>query len=386
MMAHVWGDPPGSGELSLDPASGTDAAGNLLTTKYNDFANMRWLGAQSGVTPLFDASHVGQWYCVEAHAQLNDAALSNGVFEFWINGNLEARETGLNWLGSFSAYGINALFFENYWNTGSPVAQERYFDNIVISTQPIGCVGSGSPPPSPPPPPPPPPAPVAQVVVSPASASDTVGQKQQFTATMKDSSGNVLSGRTVTWASNNNGVATVDANGLGSGVAAGTATITATSEGVNGGATVTVTTPTPTPTVPATVSDLTIVGSTDSSVTLSFTEVNDGTGKPASYDVRSTAGASLTWSLAKSVTQGRCATPVAGSAIGSKRTCTVLGLAAGTTYSFELVAFRGTLSVDAVFGDLSNVATGATPAKTATVTGTPNYLADNGGPDSPFDP
>src|SRR5216117_2078131 len=359
MMAHVWGDPPGAGELDLDPASGTDAAGNLLTTKYNDFANMRWLGAQSGVTPLFDASHVGQWYCVEAHAQLNDAGLSNGMFEFWINGNLEARETGLNWLGSFSAYGINALFFENYWNTGAPVAQERYFDNIVISTEPIGCVSSGPPPP---PPPPPPPAPVAQVVVSPASASDTVGQKQQFTATVKDSSGNVLSGRTVTWASNNNGVATVDANGLGSGVASGTATITATSESVNGGATVTVTTPTPTPTVPATVSDLTIVGSTDSSVTLSFTEVNDGTGKPASYDVRSTAGASLTWSLAKSVTQGSCATPVAGSAIGSKRTCTVLGLAAGTTYSFELVAFRGTLNVNAVFGDLSNVATGTTQA------------------------
>ena len=374
MMAHVWGDPPGSGELSLDPASGTDAAGNLLTTKYNDFANMRWLGAQAGVTPLFDASHVGQWYCVEAHAQLNDAALSNGVFEFWINGNLEARETGLNWLGSFSAYGINALFFENYWNTGSPVAQERYFDNIVISTQPIGCVGSGSPPP------PPPPAPVAQVVVSPASASDTVGLKQQFTTTMKDSSGNVLSGRTVTWASNNHGVATVDANGLGSGVAAGTATITATSEGVNGSATVTVTTPTPT--VPGTVSDLTIVGSTDSSVTLSFTEVNDGTGKPASYDVRSTAGASLTWSLAKSVTQGSCATPVTGTAIGSKRTCTVLGLVASTTYSVELVAFRGTLNVNAVFGDLSNVATGATQSPAPTVPGTVTDLALVGSTDS----
>src|SRR2546422_743640 len=89
--------------------------------------------------PLFDASHVGQWYCVEAHAQLNDAGSSNGVFEFWINGNLDARETGLNWVGSYSAYAINALFFENYWNTGSPAAQERYFDNIVISTQRIGC-------------------------------------------------------------------------------------------------------------------------------------------------------------------------------------------------------------------------------------------------------
>ena len=139
MMAHLWGDPPATGELLMDPASGTDAAGNLKTTKYNDFANFRWLGALSGVTPLFDASHVGQWYCVEAHAQLNDAGSSNGVFEFWINGNLDARETGLNWVGSYSAYAINALFFENYWNTGSPAAQERYFDNIVISTQRIGC-------------------------------------------------------------------------------------------------------------------------------------------------------------------------------------------------------------------------------------------------------
>src|SRR2546427_7453343 len=49
MMAHLWGDPPATGELLMDPASGTDAAGNLKTTKYNDFANFRWLGALSGV-------------------------------------------------------------------------------------------------------------------------------------------------------------------------------------------------------------------------------------------------------------------------------------------------------------------------------------------------
>src|SRR5213592_1864550 len=61
----------------------------------------------------------------------------------------------------------------------------------------------------------------------------TVAVNCCFCPTVKDSSGNVLSGRTVTWASNNNGVATVDANGLGSGVASGTATITATSESVN---------------------------------------------------------------------------------------------------------------------------------------------------------
>src|SRR2546427_12569271 len=107
----------------------------------------------------------------------------------------------------------------------------------------------------------------------------------------------------------------------------------------------------PAPTVLGTVNDLALVGSTDSSVTLSFTEVNDGTGKPASYDVRSMAGSSLTWWLANSVTQGSCAAPVAGRAIGANRTCTGLGVAAGTTYSFELVAVRGTVNVNAGFGD-----------------------------------
>jgi hypothetical protein len=125
--------------LMLDPASGTDEQGNLQTTQYNDFAHLRWLGAAQGATPLFDAEHVGTWYCVEAHVRLNDAGQSNGVFEFWIDGNLEASRTGLNWVGGYADYGINAILFENFWNSGSPQAQERYFDNIVVSTARIGC-------------------------------------------------------------------------------------------------------------------------------------------------------------------------------------------------------------------------------------------------------
>src|SRR2546426_2508283 len=138
-VAHVWGDPAATNTLQLDPARGTDAAGNVLTTSYNDGAHFTWLGTAYGRTPLFDASHVGQWYCIEAHVKLNDAGQSNGVFEYWINGALETQKTGLNWLGAFSAYGINTVMFENYNNYGSPVAQERYFDRIVISTQRIGC-------------------------------------------------------------------------------------------------------------------------------------------------------------------------------------------------------------------------------------------------------
>lgn len=142
MIAHVWsGADPGdrSDLLLLDPASGTDIYGNLVTSGYNDFANLRWLGIMPSTFAVFAAENFGQWHCVEAHAKLNDPGQSNGIVQLLINNNLEAESTTLNWIGSYDAYGINAVFFENYWNNGSPVTQIRYFDNLVISTEPIGC-------------------------------------------------------------------------------------------------------------------------------------------------------------------------------------------------------------------------------------------------------
>jgi hypothetical protein len=129
----------GQTTLSTDPASGTDAAGNLVTTTYNDFANMRYLGQTVGSTPIFDASHVGQWYCLEYHVKLNTPGQSDGLFELWINGVQDISQTGLNWRGSYQAWGMNAIYLENYWNSGSPQPQSRYFDSFVVSTQRIGC-------------------------------------------------------------------------------------------------------------------------------------------------------------------------------------------------------------------------------------------------------
>jgi len=203
--------------------------------------------------------------------------------------------------------------------------------------------------------------PVASVAVSPATASLTVGGTQQFIATPKDANGNALIGRTITWTSSNSGVGTVNGTGLVGASAAGSATITAMSEGQSGTATVTVTAPPPPTSAPSAVTDLTVAGTTDSSVTLSFTEVNDGTGNPAGYDVRYAAG-TISWGSATEVSRGTCATPMAGTTIGARRTCTVVGLSASTAYGFQLIAFRGTLNVNAVFGGLSNVASGTTAA------------------------
>src|SRR5207237_10046740 len=73
--------------------------------------------------------------------------------------------------------------------------------------------------------------PVAAVGVSPATANLATGQTVQLAATPQDASGNPLTGRAVTWTSNNGSVGNVNGSGLVTALAAGSATITATSEG-----------------------------------------------------------------------------------------------------------------------------------------------------------
>ncbi len=75
------------------------------------------------------------------------------------------------------------------------------------------------------------PTPVASVVVTPTTASLTVGGTQQFTASTVDAAGAVLAGRSVTWSSADPTRVTVSASGLATAVAAGSTTISATSEG-----------------------------------------------------------------------------------------------------------------------------------------------------------
>src|SRR3989475_2036491 len=76
--------------------------------------------------------------------------------------------------------------------------------------------------------------PVATVAVTPASATIQVGQTQQLAATLKDASGNTLSGRAVSWSSSTPSVASVSGSGVVTGLAAGSALITATGEGQGG--------------------------------------------------------------------------------------------------------------------------------------------------------
>ena len=82
---------------------------------------------------------------------------------------------------------------------------------------------------------------VAYVGVTPTPSTIAVGGTVQLSAQLRDASGNILTGRTITWSSANSGIATVGSSGLVTGKAAGTTTVSATADGVSGSATVTVT-------------------------------------------------------------------------------------------------------------------------------------------------
>lgn len=137
LAAHVWAHGVDRAFLAIDPATGINNQSQLVPRQKSDgFA--AWLGLVKADTPL----QVGRWHCVEAHVKLNSAGQQNGVFELWLDDKAVASKTAMNWVGSWSDYGLNSLLFSNYWNGGSPAAQERYFDALVVSTARIGCLDS----------------------------------------------------------------------------------------------------------------------------------------------------------------------------------------------------------------------------------------------------
>ena len=85
------------------------------------------------------------------------------------------------------------------------------------------------------------PPPVATVTVTAAQTTVQIGSTSQATAVTRDASNNVVTGRTVTWASSDPAIASVSNTGLVTGLTAGTVTITALSEGITGSVQMTVT-------------------------------------------------------------------------------------------------------------------------------------------------
>lgn len=140
----------------------------------------------------------------------------------------------------------------------------------------VGCGGDGGTPP----------VSVSTVEVTLATPTVLTGATTQATAAVKDASGNVLTGRTITWSSSSATVATVVGSGgtaTVTAVAPGTATITATSEGRTANATVTVLAPVASVTVVLGAASIASNGTTQATVTPRDGSGNALTGRTVTF-------------------------------------------------------------------------------------------------------
>jgi hypothetical protein len=113
------------------------------------------------VGPAFPGTNQNQWYCYEVHIKGNTATTSqDGVLEMWIDGVQYYNYVGYNLDNRGGPYLINGVNASGYWNcatdpqqihpcnSGAPAdthpVMYRYLDNIVISKQRIGCLGTGT--------------------------------------------------------------------------------------------------------------------------------------------------------------------------------------------------------------------------------------------------
>jgi len=247
---------------------------------------------------------------------------------------------------------------------------------------------------------------VAQVTVYASATSLAVGDEGNVWAEIKTSKGEIVS-KPVDWSSAKPSVIQVNADGKIKAMSPGTTDIEASVDGVVGTATLSVQSTSSGGSggssggsggssgggssggsggssggsggssggsggsgVPGQVTDLRVSQTAERQLQLSFTQVDDGSGQPASYIIRIGDGA-FTWDGSVAVNKGSCSAPVAGTEVGANLTCSVDGLVASKSYSFQLVARRSDAN-GAVFGPLSNIVTGTTDAPGLLVDVTPS--------------
>ncbi len=98
-----------------------------------------WLPVMGSDFHYADAANIGRWVCHEMYIDNNTSGIADGAYRFWADDRMIIENTGVDLRGT-SSFNFNQVMLDTYWNGGSPKAQNRYFDNFVISTQRIGCI------------------------------------------------------------------------------------------------------------------------------------------------------------------------------------------------------------------------------------------------------
>jgi hypothetical protein len=113
--------------------------GGLACNGSNDWNGaLQLIWQEQGPSTFFGGDSAGVTRCLEAHMRLNTPGASDGEAHVWIDGVEEIARTGIDFRGSWTDYGLNALRFTNYANPpASPL--DFWVDDVVVATERIGC-------------------------------------------------------------------------------------------------------------------------------------------------------------------------------------------------------------------------------------------------------
>jgi uncharacterized protein (TIGR03382 family) len=87
----------------------------------------------------------GRWVCLEMMMKLNTPGQADGQMAFWMDGQLGVQRSDMYWR-DVPELGLNKVFVQHYLEKGFASQSNRIaWDNLVASTEPIGCLQSPPP-------------------------------------------------------------------------------------------------------------------------------------------------------------------------------------------------------------------------------------------------
>lgn len=87
-----------------------------------------------------EAIQTGRWYCLELELRANEPGRRDGYQRMWIDDKLKGEVTGIRWRDTTDVR-INAVQL-TFSASPVPRTEHVWIDNVVVSTQRIGCAVS----------------------------------------------------------------------------------------------------------------------------------------------------------------------------------------------------------------------------------------------------
>ena len=105
-------------------------------------AHREWLPNYECQWRFSDPVNVGRWIHFELRVALGKGKRADQI-QAWADGILVCDVVGDDLAAGYREYTLNGMQWDCYWNGGSPVKQSRFYDDLMLATEPIGPARTG---------------------------------------------------------------------------------------------------------------------------------------------------------------------------------------------------------------------------------------------------